>query len=126
MFVVIVENRDQNTLSKAVFENIESGSLIYSDCWRGYRKLSQMGLGFVHKTVNHSENFVSPADRDVYTNTVERAWRSLREEIPKQVGLDAVESYIERFLFFKNTNSKDVQSKFNAMVDLCRVFFPVN
>ena len=126
MFVVIVENRNQNTLSKAVFENIQSDSIIYSDCWRGYRKLSQMGLGFDRKTVNHSQNFVNPLDRDVYTNTVERAWRSLREDIPKQVGLDAVESYIARFMFFMNAHAKDTQSKFNAMVDLCRVFFPVN
>ena len=44
MFVVIVENRNQNTLSKAVFENIQSDSIIYSDCWRGYRKQPNLSL----------------------------------------------------------------------------------
>ena len=85
-----------------------------------------MRLNYTHVTVNHSENFVNPLDPDVYTNTIERAWRTLRENIPKQVGLDAVESYIQRFLFFHNANCRDSQSRFNAMVELCKQFFPVH
>ena len=64
MFAMVVENRKSDTLSNAVFENVESGSSIYSDCWKAYNKLSQMGLNFNHQTVNHSQNFVNPNDPD--------------------------------------------------------------
>ena len=40
MFAMVVENRKSDTLSKAVFENVESGSSIYSDCWKAYNQLS--------------------------------------------------------------------------------------
>ncbi|KCZ73772.1 hypothetical protein H311_05268, partial [Anncaliia algerae PRA109] len=32
--------------------NVELGSIIYSDCWRGYVNLNN--LGYEHYTVNHS------------------------------------------------------------------------
>ena len=126
MFAMVVENRKSDTLSKAVFENVESGSSIYSDCWKAYNKLSQMGLNFNHQTVNHSQNFVNPNNPDVNTNTVERSWRSLRENVPMQVGLDSVESYIDKFLFFHNKNHKGTKARFDAIVSLLNDFSPRN
>ena len=103
MFAMVVENGKSDTLSKAVFENLESGSSIYSDGWKAYNMLSQMGLNYSHQMVNHSENFENLNDPDVNTNTLERSWRSLRENVPMQVGLDSVESYNDKF-FFHNKN----------------------
>ena len=125
MFVVVVEARDKDTLTKAVFENVRAGTTIYTDCWRGYCKLRQPDLGYTHKKVNHSKNFVNPDDPDVYTNTVERAWRTLRENIPLQAGLDNVESYIQKFLFFRHAGCTNSISKFNAMIELCRRSYPI-
>jgi transposase-like protein len=36
-FAVPVERRDAETLNRVISENIAPGSIIYSDCWRGYR-----------------------------------------------------------------------------------------
>ena len=126
MFVEIVFDRSQDTLSKIIFENVESGTTIITDCWPGYNKLQRMNLNYTHQKVNHSQNFVSPEDRNIYTNTIERGWRSLREGIPMGVHLEEVESYIERFLFFHHTHCKTSIEKFNAMVNVCRLFPRVN
>ena len=95
MFAVVTDKRDHQSLSKIIFENVDSKSTIYTDCWRGYNKLEQMNLDYVHKTVNHSYNFVNPFDRDVYTNAVERSWHSLRDNIHYGGGLKEGETYIE-------------------------------
>ena len=126
MFAVITAVRDKDTLKKILFENVEKDSTIYTDCWRGYVDVEEMGLGFVHGTVNHTTNFVNPTDPDIYTNTVERSWRSLKEALPKQVGLEHVQSYIERFLFFHHAGCRNSGERFQAIVNLCQAFYPVN
>ena len=122
MFIEIVFDRSQKKLSKIIFENVQSGTILDTDCWRGYNKLQSMNLNYTHNTVNHSQNFVSPEDPDVYTNTIERAWRSLRESIPMGAHLDEVESYIQMFLFFHHTRSRTSVERFNAMITVCRLF----
>ena len=126
MFVEIVFDRSQNTLSKIIFENVQSGTIINTDCWSGYNKLQNMNLNYTHNKVNHSQNFVSPVDRSVYTNTIERAWRSLGESIPMGAHLDEVESYIQMFLFFHHTHCRTSIERFNAMITVCRLFGGVN
>ena len=37
----------------------------FTDGWSAYKSLSK--LGFKHKVVNHSKNFVDPKDKSVYT-----------------------------------------------------------
>nr|CAI5833064.1 unnamed protein product [Callosobruchus analis] len=46
------------------------------DCWSGYTGLS--ALGYVHRTVNHSNNFVDPLS-GVCTNQVEGHWSRLKQ-----------------------------------------------
>ena len=85
-----------------------------------------MGLNFNHQTVNHSQNFVNPNNPDVNTNTVERSWRSLRENVHVLVGLDSVESYIDTFLFFGNKNRKGTKVRFDEIVSWWNDLFPPN
>ena len=124
--MVVVEARDKDTLTKAVFENVRAGTTIYTDCWAGYRGLELMGLGFDHNTVNHAHNFVNPLDRDVHTNTIERYWRCLRESIPKTITNDWVESYIDKFLFYHHAGCKTTWDKFHAIINLCQIHDPRN
>ena len=121
MFVEIVFDRSQNTLSEIIFENVQRGTIINTDRWSGYNKLQSVNLNYKNK-VNHSQNFVSQADRSVYTNTIERAWRSPRESIPMGAHLDEVESYIQLFLFFHYTHCRSSMERFNAMITACRLF----
>lgn len=51
-----VERRDKNTLLPIIKRECELGSVIHSDEWLSYRCLA--AEGFIHKTVNHQQNYV--------------------------------------------------------------------
>ncbi|KCZ79314.1 hypothetical protein H312_03293, partial [Anncaliia algerae PRA339] len=42
-FFVEVIKRDSATFTQIILENVELGSIIYSDCWRGYVNLNNLG-----------------------------------------------------------------------------------
>ena len=56
---------------------IKPHSIIISDKWRAYNKLAEHG--YVHKCVNHSENFVDPDNPSIHTQNIERLWRDIKE-----------------------------------------------
>ncbi|CAI6344651.1 unnamed protein product [Macrosiphum euphorbiae] len=66
-----VEKRNKATLLLIVQNEIELGSIIYSDQWRAYSTLKD--IGYHHETVNHSEFFVDPTT-GTRTNTDYRVY----------------------------------------------------
>ena len=66
-FIITVEDR-------SIQEWIEPGS----DCWKAYVNLQK--YGYIHKTVNHSVEFVSPDGFD--TNEIEGQLRPLKVNLP--------------------------------------------
>lgn len=74
-FVVEVDKRDEETLISLCLKFIKPASIIYSDCWKAYGRLGD--LGYEHYTVNHSANFKDPAT-GVHTNTIERLWKDIK------------------------------------------------
>ena len=51
VFMIPVANRKQETLIPIIQQWIHPGSIIDSDCWKSYNKLSK--IGYTHVTVNH-------------------------------------------------------------------------
>ena len=49
--MIPVHNRKQETLQPFTKKWIKPGTIIHSDCWKSYNKLSK--LGYTHVTVNH-------------------------------------------------------------------------
>lgn len=82
LFVVEVENRNAETLKEIIEEYVIHGSIIYTDCWRGYNFLNN-NENFTHQTVNHSVAFIDPIT-NVHTNTIEGTWSGLKNKIPKR------------------------------------------
>ena len=70
IFVVPVQDRSKETLQREIKKWIKPGSVIVSDCWKGYIGLED--IGYTHKTVNHSIEFKN--DEGYYTNTIEGSW----------------------------------------------------
>ena len=65
----IVEKRDMQTLTEVICRNVERGSILHSDSWRGYNTDLLEWQGYTHSTVNHSVEFV--ADDGTHTQRIE-------------------------------------------------------
>ena len=81
-FLVEVDRRDAATLLPLIQQHIRRGSIIYSDEWKAYSRITAT-TGMSHETVNHSLHFVDPAT-GAHTQGVEAMWSSckrlMREE----------------------------------------------
>lgn len=58
-YMEIVPNREALTLLNIIYNKCAPGTIVYSDCWSSYNKISQF-KNFSHQTVNHSYNFIDP------------------------------------------------------------------
>ena len=67
-FLVPVPDRSADTLTNIIHTWIEPQTTVISDCWAGYRLLSDEG--YTHHTVNHTVDFVDP-HTGAHTNTIE-------------------------------------------------------
>ncbi|CAF1092705.1 unnamed protein product [Brachionus calyciflorus] len=77
----VVPNRDAETLLSIIYDKCLSGSIIYSEFWSSYNKISQL-RNYQHQTVNHSYNFIDP-DSGACTNRIESLWNSSKYLIVK-------------------------------------------
>ena len=82
-FVAPDDVRDRETLLTEIRRWIRPGSIIMSDCWKAYECISDMGLGYTHKTINHSKEFKSKDG--TCTNTIEGMWRHLKISLSPSV-----------------------------------------
>ena len=88
---------------------IRPGTRIISDCCLGYIHLADHipELDLTHYSVNHSENFVSPEDREIHRQTIESFWlilkRFLRKKASTRIG-KTYETYYDKILFRKKAN----------------------
>lgn len=56
VFLVPVEKRDAETLTEIIALHVAPGSIVHTDCWRGYMNLTEQ-LALRHLKVNHSKEF---------------------------------------------------------------------
>ena len=73
-------DRKAETLIPIIQSTIKPNSEIWSDLWKAYGSLNN--LGFTHKTVNHSENFVDPNTK-VNTQKIEGTWSLIKKFLKK-------------------------------------------
>ena len=122
-FFCIVPDRTEATLISKLVENVNAGSIIMSDMWRSYSNISK--YGFTHSKVNHSKNFLNPDDPTVHTQTIERAWRGLKENIPKASRYEERFKYLiaysfKRYVKWYGMNAND---RFALLISLIARFY---
>lgn len=78
-FVRMVYDRSEAHLTHLIRQHVALGTHIITDGWSAYRNLSL--LGYSHSVVIHEQNFVSPADDQVHTQTIEATWSSFKRFI---------------------------------------------
>ena len=100
IFMILVADRTRLTLEPIIQALCEIQAEVVSDMWRAYNNLA--ALGFRHRMVNHSYNFV---DRQTgnHTQTIEGAWMHCKKEWKKQcLAKDDLPLFLAYYCFIKN------------------------
>ena len=68
-FLELVPRHDTATLVPITQRHVLPGTPIWSDEWGGTAYINLNGLGYIHKTVNHSRHFMDPITGPAATPT---------------------------------------------------------
>ena len=92
------------TLLKIIDEYVLKDSIIYTDCWEGYRSVSE--FVYTHKTINHSPEFVNSITR-VYTNTIREPRIEVKvNTLARHRSKNKIFTFLNLFMFKRNTKSR--------------------
>ena len=112
--VFLVQNRKAVTIEKLVEDNIEKGSTIYTDSWRGYNGLSS---NYTHESVDHSKReFVRG---DVHTNAIENFWGQVKRNLRKahiKISDKYVHLYLNEAAWRHNSKGRKSMELFNEVL----------
>jgi len=78
----VLEDVSANSLLGAITNNVEIGSIVYTDTFKSYNDLK--AIGFRHKKINHRKSFVNGR---THTNGVEGLWSFVKEGLAKHHGI---------------------------------------
>lgn len=106
VFTVPVENRNANTITRVILDNVLPGSKIITDQWRAYSAALRNMLEFEHDSINHSLYFVDPNDSEIHTQNIEGLWSRSKYFIRKKAGisLEIQSRYLIQFIWEYNTD----------------------
>jgi hypothetical protein len=114
IFLMIVENRNSETLEEIIYTHVKLGSIIVTDGWAGYSKLSR--LGYEHKVVNHSKTFVNK--EGFHTNNIEGTWNSVKNRItPRNRNANLIEDKLFEYIW-RRKNNDDI---WNALIEAMKI-----
>jgi len=111
LIISLVDDRNIKTLDELILNNVEKGSVVYTDGWRGYNGLKKY---FVHDFVEHSRN--EYVRDDVHTNTIENVWKNFKTNIRgshNKVGYKYVQNYVDEFVWKWNNRQLTPMQRFD-------------
>lgn len=97
------------TVLPIVAERVLPSTIIYTDDFPIYDKLSEMGEGYVHNRINHSQRIYVMGD--THTNSIEGFWSLLKRGIGgvyHQVSAKYLQSYCDEYSFRYNRRNSEV------------------
>ena len=100
-FLVPVDACDADTLWPIIQEWVAPGTTIYSDQWRAYNNLQN--IGYNHQTVIHSLYFVD-LHTGVNTNCVEAMWQRAKAKFKSMHGpgnRDLIADYLIEYMWYQ-------------------------
>lgn len=118
-FVKLVYDRSEDHLTHLIQQHIAQGTHIITDGWSAYRNLSN--FGYEHSVVIHEENFVSPENNQVHTQTIEATWSSLKRFLRGQ-GSNKGPHYLEYICEYLFRREHD--DVFEGLIECIRTQYP--
>ena len=111
VFIVPVENRDSNTIREIVNLYVLPGSIIQTDCWKGYQWLDK-DTDSIHQTVNHSVEFKN-SETGVHTNVVEGTNSAIKRRISVRSRVkNGINGHLDEFIWRRKHENEDLWNCF--------------
>ncbi|KAK4883909.1 hypothetical protein RN001_000180 [Aquatica leii] len=108
--ILYIENRSRQAIIKCILKHVLPGTEIWTDKWRAYDTLSLLdGVSpYIHKSVNHSNNFVDP-ETGVHTNYIEGYWSRLKKFCRTKNVLQSklLPEHIDHFMWYELYGKND-------------------
>ena len=129
-YMEVVQSRDAATLLPTIQAHVAPGSVVHSDQWRAYSRVSRLPTINTHHTVNHSLNFVDPVT-GVHTQHVESHWNRVKLKLKAMKGCHAhqVPSYLDEFMWrerYATTGKRAVHAIMQDIANHPKPVSPVN
>jgi len=124
IYFEIVPDRTAETLLNVIEQHVLPGTLIYSDQWRAYDKISLLHNQQVqHQTVNHSVHFVNP-DTMACTNKIESCWNTVKIRFKEMRGCSRpkIQGYLDEFMWRHNNHLARHEVNDNIFPVIVRVY----
>ena len=105
--------------------HVHPGTIIHSDQWRAYNRVSSLPPVASHSVVNHSLHFVDPAT-GTHTQNIELYWERVKRKIKNMKGCHATEltSYLDEFMW-RERYGKTKTSAFRNICQDISIFYLV-
>lgn len=117
--IFLVENRSAATINKLIHDNIETGSTIYTDSWKGYAAIPKY---YTHDSVDHSKR--EYVRGNVHTQNIESFWGTFKRNLRKthiKISAKYVQLYVDEACWRRNNRGKSQMQLFDDA--LRRTFF---
>jgi transposase-like protein len=112
VFLKIVENRNQETLTEIINTHVYPGSIIITDCWKAYNFIEDKTSNR-HLKVNHSETFKDEIT-GAHTNTIEGTWFGIKQNInPRHRTAKQISGHLFEFIWRR----KNQNNLWNAFIE---------
>jgi transposase-like protein len=118
VFAEVVEDRSSKTIRDVISRHISKGSIIQTDCWKGYSGIDSIFDTIQHQTVNHSKWFKDPTT-GVNTNTVEGTNYAIKKSVqPRNRTKKDLPLLLDEFVWRRKNSLTLWESFINALKEV--------
>ena len=124
-YMEIVPDRTAGTLLPIIQDHTLPGTIIHSDEWRAYSRVSNVPTVSSHQTVNHSLNFVDPST-GVHTQNIESYWARTKRKFKRMKGVaeEQLPSYLDEFMW-RERYGRTAREAYNNIITHIAEFYPI-
>ena len=116
----LIENVEAKSLQPLIQKQVEKGSTIYSDTWRGYTGIASKG--YVHRLVEHKKEYVSKSGSHI--NGLEGFWGYLKRKLVAKGGIrkSRLHLYLGEYVWRYNHRNLNIKEQTKYLLNLVAKF----
>lgn len=121
-FMFPVSNRNTETITEIILDNVRPGTRIITDKWAAYKKALDTMTQYSHDRINHSLHFVDPERPEIHTQNIEGLWSRSKYFLRKRNGLHQ-EQHSEMLIQFLWEYRIEKRKRFNSLLSLLKYYY---